>query len=444
MRICKKYAKNKKIIDKERVIMLIELSVKNFKSIKDEVVFSTIVKNKNCKIEENLLYNLGSGKDESLAKSFAIYGANGSGKSNFLEAISFLRFLVLSSKDFPSSNPIPVHTFRFDDKTINGNTSFEIKFIQNEYLYVYNIEFSENSIVNESLCRSPKNRYYSKTTKIFERKSDKSYNITASSRMQEKFIDEIGNNRSYLSVAGFKNDPDVIDAYTWFSQKLFVLGNRRISDSVEYSKKKLVALKSNTKEQKNFFNKIVNITAKADLGISSYNYKHIEIELPENIDENLKNFLINKHSIEINSIHNINGKNYELPLDSASVGTKKLFDFAGIMDDVEKESGIFIVDELDCSLHPELFKNLIVNFNKNFKNSQLIFVCHDTILLDTDIMLKNQIWFADKDKKTQATELYCLADFKGLRDSANIRNEYFKGVFGAYPNINYRDFISNE
>jgi len=425
--------------------MLIELSIRNFKSIKDEVVFSTIVKNKSSKMKDNLLYSLGADKNEFLAKSFAIYGANGSGKSNFLEAISSLRLLVLNSKDFSNNTPMPVNTFKFDDKSGKENTFLEVKFIQNEYLYSYNIEFNEKSIVNEYLCKSPKNQYYAKTTKVFERTSDKEHNNTASlSRMKKKFLDEIGSNRSYLSVAGFKNDPDVLDAYSWFDTKLFVLGVSGVGSTVNYSTKRLIALKNNEKERSTFIEKIKNIASQSDLGISGYRCSYKEFNFPKDMDEDIKNYIRNENSVEISSVHNINGKNYELPLRLASTGTRKIFDFAGLMADVEQSNGILIIDELDCSLHPELFKNLITAFNKNFKNAQLIFACHDTILLDTDIMLKNQIWFTDKDKKTQATELYCLADFKGLRDSADIRNEYFKGVFGAYPSINYRRFLDNE
>ena len=98
---------------------------------------------------------------------------------------------------------------------------------------------------------------------------------------------------------------------------------------------------------------------------------------------------------------------------------------------------VLLVDELDASLHPLLTMALISLFNNpeiNTQNAQLIFVSHDTNLLNQKLFHKSQIWFAEKDS-IGGTHLHSLVEFKNVRATDNLEKHYIQGKFGAIPYI---------
>ena len=120
-----------------------------------------------------------------------------------------------------------------------------------------------------------------------------------------------------------------------------------------------------------------------------------------------------------------------------SDGTNSYFKLIGIVKEVLDEGTPLVVDELDAHLHPLLTKHLVSLFNSvefNPNGAQLIFTSHNTNLLDLDVLRRDQIWFAEKDDRTCATELYSLVSFSP-RKGENVRKGYLQGRFGAIPFI---------
>ena len=118
-----------------------------------------------------------------------------------------------------------------------------------------------------------------------------------------------------------------------------------------------------------------------------------------------------------------------------SDGTLKFFNYSGAILDALEEGGTLIIDEFDARLHPLLTQKLVKMFNSpvsNKKNAQLIFVTHDTNLLDNSLLRRDQIYFTEKNKRSE-TVLYSLADFKGIRNDASYEKDYIKGKYGAIP-----------
>jgi AAA15 family ATPase/GTPase len=102
-----------------------------------------------------------------------------------------------------------------------------------------------------------------------------------------------------------------------------------------------------------------------------------------------------------------------------------------------KDSVAFPIDELEASLHPDLFVYFLLSFLINSKNSQIIATTHNReILNNKDIFRNDAIWITDK-SETCATELYSLADFDTsvIRDTSNIYNAYKIGKLGGVPNL---------
>ena len=119
-----------------------------------------------------------------------------------------------------------------------------------------------------------------------------------------------------------------------------------------------------------------------------------------------------------------------------SEGTQKVFEIAGVLVDTLKNAEILIIDEFDARLHPLISRTIVDLFNSNEtnpNNAQLIFMTHDTNLLNNKLFRRDQIWFAEKNRYA-VTDLYSLAEYK-IRNDASFEKDYIKGRYGAVPYI---------
>jgi AAA15 family ATPase/GTPase len=205
---------------------------------------------------------------------------------------------------------------------------------------------------------------------------------------------------------------------------------------------------------------VLNILKKADFQISDLIIQEEEKEIPEGLIDFLKRQLKNSpnevkkleekeklSTVNIEFEHTVNDVVYSLPIEMESQGTRRFYGFAGLLSLLVKNSVAFPIDELEASLHPELFIHFLVSFLLNAKKSQIIATTHNReILTNKDIFRNDAIWFTDK-SETSATELYSLSDFDSsvVRDTSNIFNAYKMGKLGGTPNLgdHYID-ISNE
>ena len=168
--------------------------------------------------------------------------------------------------------------------------------------------------------------------------------------------------------------------------------------------------------------------------------KNINYEdLPIGIPEDLKMLMLGGEQIK----HEVKLKynNIEVDLTEESRGIQKIFEIGGPLIDVLMNGKTLIYDELETSLHPfvaEAIVKLFMDKEMNKKNAQLIFVTHDTNLLDLNLFRKDEIWFVEKKDKEFSSTLYSLSDLKNIRKNENIEAGYVKGKYGAIP------FIGNE
>ena len=415
--------------------MLVEFRVKNYLSFKDEVVFSMLTSG-DKEHPENLI-PFDEDKKEYLTKVALLYGANASGKTNLLKAICFLCSGVLTSKNSSTSEDIPVEPFLFNENTPKQPSSFEIRFIQKNIMYIYGVELDFQKIHKEYLYRTPEGRFNARTTKIFERTDNEEENLNiTSSKLNKKYLTESAHNRLYLSVAGFWEDPKVVDAYKWFEEntQIFIEDVFYKEDFEDYTKRRLV-------KNKNFGNKIIGLFGALNTGISSLGLQKVKldkIEFPEDMPRDIKEKLLEKIEDESNTLvtfHEIEGKKYTLPLERESLGTRKSLDLIGVLVDLIEKKGVLIMDELENSLHPELTRELLKQIQKSDCKVQLIFTTHDTTLMDLSIFRRDQYWFTAKDPKKQCSDLFSLSDIQGVRSDENIQKKYLSGRYGAFPYI---------
>lgn len=411
--------------------MLIEFSVKNFMSIKNEITFSMIAGNSS----ENLNNTIQSKNfNESYLKSTAIYGANASGKTNFIRALTSAILMVRKSNSRNVNELLlEMQPFKFDVKTINEPCEFEFVFIKNDTKYVYGFSADINRIYSEYLYQ-----YFSpKATLIFERKNVNEYKFKQSEKSKlEELATKNTEKKLFLSTATAWNYELTREPYMWFAENIDTFNDCLTMNNFVFNKFE------NDKDNslKNF---TINLLKQSDILISDYNFeiKSITNFIPFD-NPNLLNEKISQKEVSISTLHEIeddDGKtySYELELQNESLGTQSLFFFSPVLKEAFENGKVIVVDEIDKSLHPLLIELIIKLFHNpdiNKKNAQLIFNTHDTNLLSLDIFRKDQIWFAEKDPKKGITDLYPLDDFS-IRKTDNIQKGYLNGRYGGIPFI---------
>lgn len=432
--------------------MIIQFSIKNYKSFKDKVSLSLIASNydKDTREIDNVDFNEKFGL--RLLKSAVILGANASGKSNLLEAFGFMKYFVLnSSKEGQKGDEIDVDPFKLNSVSEKEPSEFEIIFVYQEVLYRYGFEATNKEIISEWLYYRPK----TKEVELFYREKS-SYETHARSFIKGRMVIKEGlvrNNALLISVAAQFNDKTSIKVLDWF-KKL-----RTISGLNEYGYKGFTLHKTEDPLQKR---KILELLKAADLGIDDIQVDKFDMDkLPSSLSKEDRERIIREikeeDAIYISDVltthkkFDVNGRsnsNVVFSLDDdESSGTKKFFALTGPILDVIENGFILVVDELDSKLHPNLVCKIVSLFNSkelNPKNAQLIFNTHDTNLLSSGLFRRDQIWFTNKNRLGES-RLYSLADFKSdeVKKNEPFEENYIEGKYGAVPYLGSFEYLNS-
>jgi AAA15 family ATPase/GTPase len=432
--------------------MIIEFSLENFSSVKERVTLSFEASNLND-LEE--YYVMTPMENLRLLKLGLIYGANASGKTTILNALESLRDLV-TKPNGKKSDYIDFNPFLFDGETVRNDTKFELKFVYNKKIYKYELEFNNDFISKESLYFSEK--VGSKLSNVFLRETDvekQLSNLTFGSKIKlasqykNTLINNTLWNNTVLSTFLKSNVdfPILLDVTYWFNMVL---------NPIIYPSTKLegfiTSKLDNGKIDKSI---LVELLKKADFKIEDIVIKKEE----QQVDGVLLDFLINQainigneseverwkkikengkmESREIEFVHKVkeSSKSYSLPFNKESTGTQRYFAFSGLLNLLFNNQNIFPIDEIESSLHPDLFKYFLLSFIYNSKDSQVIGTTHFREFLSEKDMLRNDtIWFTEKDDNG-GTQLFNLMDFGSniVRNTTSVYNAYKFGKLGAKP-----------
>lgn len=432
--------------------MLLQFSVKNFRTFKEKATLSLVASNydKDTRENENIYndpkFNL------RLLKSAVIYGANASGKSKLFEALSFMKyFVVSSSKETQKGDKIDIEPFKLSSETENSPTEFEVIFTHNDVMYRYGFEADKKNVISEWLYYKPK----TKEVELFYRDGDSFETHLRNFSKGKTVIKEglVRNNALLVSVAAQFNDITSIEVIDWFKQL------KSISGLNESGYRGFTLSKTDDPNQKD---NVLNLLKAADLGIQDIKLEKVDINnLPKDLPKELRDRIIKEINDEKKEVFSdiltshkkfdsnkkaIDNVNLSLDDDESS-GTRKFFALTGPILDVIENGYSLIVDELDSKLHPNLVCKIVSLFNSkelNKKNAQLIFNTHDTNLLSSGLFRRDQIWFTDKNKYGEA-KLFSLADFKSdeVRKSESFEENYIKGKYGAVPFLGFFDNLNN-
>lgn len=390
--------------------MLCQFSFKNFKSYRDETVFDFQAANL-PEFKESLIKNE---KTNDILPVGVIYGPNGGGKSNLLQALACLISSVV--KPIISLETTRTHIilhqavdcvpFLLDEVSKNEPTEFLIYFRTAENEFRYYLSTLNDEIVAESLSR--KKLGGKKPALIFDREYGE---IELGSSISRKSINTSVNTKMpYLSFLAINyNIPVIAEVQEWFESCIIRnYANPHAEQHIMISEDDAVQTR------------IIRFLNDMGIDIDGYRFD------PEDRELYIQRM--------------INGKTYELPFDEESDGTRKLIAALPVLLLALMEGRLVIIDELDAKLHPKLLRYIISLFknpNINTNGAQLLFTSHDMSTMKNTVYRRDEIWFAAEDED-HASELYSLheirrEDNERINNTAAYDKQYLEGRYGADP-----------
>lgn len=394
--------------------MLIDFQVTNFKSFKNEIEFS-MEKGKNVRKYKNNVLEIGKTK---LLKTAVLFGGNAGGKTNLINALSVLRFIVLQPT-LSETQKLPTDTFGYNKE----NTKFKVAFIKDEKRIDYTLEYNETLIVAEILKVDGK--------VIIERSGQDFIVLPDQLKPIKK---NIRKNQNLLFFAQSNNVEEAKQAYSWFLEDLIVVNTERIPN---------VLFKSLSKpELKNKFLKFLRAADFNIVDVEVKERKEGQTNIKIDLDEGGTLAQANPESLyttvyDVYSTHQSENNEFQIHFNDESTGTKVFMFLALYILHNENDGKVLLIDEFDRSFHIELAEALLDVFTNEKQTNQFILTTHELSLMDYNLR-QDQIWFAEKNEYGE-TELFSIYDFDDnalRRSDFGYKKRYLEGRFGASQIIN--------
>lgn len=420
--------------------MLINFSLENINSFKTTQNLS--MEASTLKKDDFLTENLIKNKDKSYIKTALMYGANASGKTNFIKSLSQFKKIILSSNDLRSNFTTEITPFLLSTGSSSPSV-LEIIFIENNIKYRYGISFFLGDIQEEWLYFNENIR----ETCLFYRE------------LQEIEFNKSSFDEANIFVEEKKSGYGIIQRtskHTPFISTLAAFEGLHSSNVVNFFKKIqiLSGLEDGLFGNYTFdlFDKDPNFRKWA-LGVLKDFYiedilisetKNNEIEKISSDNEDINNLLeslrkvattTKSRSVEIVKRIPFTEDRITFPLSFESSGTKKILHLLGPFYDTFKSGNILVIDEFDSKFHSLLSKEIFKLFHKHSLNSQMIVNVQDTNLMDTNVFRRDQIWFVHKDLIEQDSQIYSLMEYKNIIKES-YSEDYLSGDFDAIPLFN--------
>ena len=452
--------------------MLIQFTVENWMSFRDKATFSTVATSERqhgervCKLKKF---------QTRILPVAVIFGGNASGKTNFFRALRFAQsFIVLGAK---IDSSIPVEPFVLNKEGSSFPTNFAFKLWINDLIFKYSFSVTHKEVLEESLflvnSGGERELYSRRNGQISLGKSltnDPSLDellrfIFKSTWDNQLFLTNIGSHKLASQIP-----EDLKSVHAWFKDTLHL-----ISPDTHFKQWGLM------NENQPFYNKVNRILPKLDTGISRLDFEDIpfdNIPIPDEMKSTLRDRVLsnpNKSEFfklseydqisrgdnveylvitykqgelvakKITTYHtNINRREVNIGFPRESHGSQRVIellpafiDLASQVLPLEVDSRLYIIDEIDRSLHSHMTVQLIQMYldscSRDSRN-QLIFTTHDNSLINQELFRRDEIWFTER-YHTGETTLVSLSDYKGVRHDKDIRKSYMDGRLGGVPRI---------
>jgi len=417
--------------------MLIEFRVANFRSFRDEQTLSLVASNRDSKLPDNTFQ---AGKDLKLLKAAAIYGANASGKSNLLKALAFMdQFVELSATRMNQGDKIEgVEPFRLDPETKRKPSSFKIVFACDEDTrFEYGFSATQERVHDESLVAYTSD----KPARSFERQFNPLTQTTHWSfkgeleREGDLLREKTRDNGLVLSQGAQLNVPLLSKVFRWFKEKFYTYDLSQPPFALWYETAQRL------EEDRSFYERLMPLFRDADLGIDGIRVEKKKTSLPKELLDLLGDRgreVFGKEQPAVLAVHRVQEATDEVFdfQQHESNGTQRFFALAGPWVGALDNGSVVVVDELECSMHPNLVRKLVEFFQSqrnNQKGAQLIFATQDATQMNLGLLRRDQLWIVEKDGKG-ASSCYSLYDFeKKPRNTEALQKNYLAGRYGGVP-----------
>ena len=402
--------------------MIYKIEIENFFSIRDRQTLD-LRASAHVSRDADRLADCWRGSDERVPKVVAVFGANGSGKSNLLRALSFVSWFIRSSFAGAPGSRVPYEPF-------NDYSSFEtptrLKFwlagpenigavgrddmVECPYCYELVIDNANNSIVaSEGIFYWPAST--GRRTRLFERFEDGSikaaqvFGLSGYKRAMEKIL---RSNASVISTLAQLNHP----VATLIVESVSTIRSNIFGEKIEFDDDLVLREYIDRRDMVEQLNREIS---RIDVGVRA-----LEVTSSE-------------EGPRVSFRHE--GLAAPMPFTLESHGTRQFLKLFPLISDVLVTGSIAVIDELDTAIHSMLLPEIIRWFHdpdRNPHNAQLWTTCQNVSLLEE--LSKEEIVFCEKDWQGR-TEIYALSDVKGVRRDDNYYKKYLGGVFGAVPRI---------
>ena len=442
--------------------MLIQLTIQNFLSFRDEVTFSMVGVNSDQPHIDHLAENA-AGKGRSLLPLAAIYGANAAGKSNLLKALSFVKNLVVEGTR--SSQSIPISPFKLGNYG-KQPSKFEFIFTHQGNQYSYGFKLNREQIIEEWLYgvadgKKQEVMYFERITSS-KKETKVEYGLKLKrSKKRQLFLDFIAEgtrpNQLFLTEAIERNVTVLKPISDWFRKVLTIIPAEANCRDLEIG---ILSDESFT----DFLSEFLKF---AGTGIDSIVTEEVDLDferhfptMPKSLRDNIIQELNKAEQNSMAMIQNLGGTRFlifkdeegqikliqlrtrhrsedgefiDFSIEEESDGTQRLINLIPALFILkQEEEKVIFLDELDRRLHPLLSRHFVQTaISCRQKSNQFIFTTHDTNLLDLDLLRRDEIWFVEK-SDYGISKLYSLAEFK-IRPDLKIEKGYLNGRFGAIP-----------
>ena len=412
--------------------MLIEFSVSNYRSFREKQTFSMVAAARLGKADNVFNPPVTGEKLPDLLKLAAIYGPNASGKSNLIKAFEVVK-LMCERQPTVQSTVLPVTPFRFDQALIDQPSRFEMHFINEGQRYEFHLALTQQRIVEERLIAYPEG----KQTLLFERIHQSSGDEYTFGKHLEggKDLHQLWKKATnpqvlFITQAVANSSEDLMqlrNPYLWLQDGVLTVSSS--SMDVWQNKSQVLA-----QYDSYFAEKIANFLQEVDVPVNNIRFE--QETYSEGALQGLPTIGAILHNNKTNAIlnHRTELGDAEFEFHDESEGTKNLIGFWLPWSARDSDFSIIrtlVVDELDNSLHPEIVAALVTKHIKAEYPSQLIFTTHDTHLMDTKLLRRDQFWLTERDSNG-ATQLRSIHDFVG-RESEDLEKRYYEGRYRGLP-----------
>jgi AAA15 family ATPase/GTPase len=429
--------------------MIINFSIENWRSFKERRTLSMVPTS-----ERQHLHRIPRLQQDGIKilPIASIYGGNASGKSNLVAALLNLRSIIVERSDLEAL--VPVDPFWLDEDYRNKPSNFEMEFLIDSEIYRYTLSATRQKIVYEKLVKIDGKKEITQ----YERNESKIENMMCNGDLKDrlKFIANnkmTRSNQTFLASAVELNFEPFFPIWRWFRDNLVILfpSSKYVSTENFVNENNQVAMVLNEMLQE--LDTGISHIGGEDVDISKMNFSPEQNEsinrLPEGrslkFNSSYEIYIVTKKNGQasakrLTSYHKkLDGTNVPFGLYMESDGSKRVIDIAPAIISLlsSNSTKIFIIDEIDRSLHTFLTQALIKKYFQGCSNdtrSQMIITTHDVQLINQDIFRRDEIWFTER-KSDGNSDLFSLGSFEGVRYDKDIRKSYLQGRFGGIQNI---------